>query len=359
MARLTFGTFGLLLSAFLIGCSPEATTKAEHSQPGQPASVAAEDELSAKAAVQKALEVGKDDPGKAISILEKALKTSPKDREALLLLGVISVIDGEKAEAKEKRITRFHQAFAALDQIQKSQKELNQAEKGFQPRIELGEARALALEGKTGESFAILKKLMASGNDDFDSIDMVEDLRPLQNLPDFHAFVKSTYEPKLALARKEVAAQLAKFKPFSFHFKLKDLDGKEVSLADYRGKPTIVDLWGTWCPPCRKEIPHFVALAQKYKDQGLEVVGINCNESGSDDDIKKTVREFVAAYKIEYKCLLDDETTQEKVPDFQGYPTTLFIDGKGKVRLVFSQSEPKAKLEAAILTLLEEDKKTP
>jgi thiol-disulfide isomerase/thioredoxin len=357
MTRVLLGSMVLTSSILFLGCNPPSMVVQD---PVAKKGAAGGDEPSPKTAVQKALEVGDHEPDKAISILETALKTAPKDREVLLLLAVISVVEGEKAtDDKVKRIARFHKAFATFGDLKRSHEKLNSPEKSFEVRIELGEARALALEGKTAESFGIIKGLMAPGNGDLDSIETVDDLRTLQDLPEFRTLLDSSYAPRLAEAKKEVEAELAAFKPFAFDFKLKDLDDKTVSLADYRGKLTIVDLWGTWCPPCRREIPHFVALSKKYKDQGLEIVGINCNEVGTEDEIKKTIREFAKAYKIDYKCLLSDDSVQDRVPGFQGFPTTLFIDPSGKVRLVFFQAEPKAKLEAAIATLLTEGPRAP
>ena len=58
------------------------------------------------------------------------------------------------------------------------------------------------------------------------------------------------------------------------NFTLSDLQGKEVSLSDLKGKVILLNFWGTWCGPCRKEIPDFINLSKKYKREGLEIVGI-------------------------------------------------------------------------------------
>ena len=64
-----------------------------------------------------------------------------------------------------------------------------------------------------------------------------------------------------------------------------------MKLADTKGKVTIVDIWGTWCPPCRMEIPHFIALRDNYKDKGVEIIGIN-KEREPPAKIKATIEEF-------------------------------------------------------------------
>ncbi len=63
-------------------------------------------------------------------------------------------------------------------------------------------------------------------------------------------------------------------------FALLDLNGNKVSLSDYKNKVVILDFWATWCPPCIKEIPHFIELYKEYKNQGLVIVGISLDLQG-------------------------------------------------------------------------------
>ncbi len=86
--------------------------------------------------------------------------------------------------------------------------------------------------------------------------------------PEQQAEIKLQYQ-------REVDALFAKNKPFDFDFELVDTDGQPIALANFAGKVLIVDLWGTWCPPCQKEIPHLIALQQKFEEAGLVIVGLN------------------------------------------------------------------------------------
>src|SRR5215471_16433167 len=72
---------------------------------------------------------------------------------------------------------------------------------------------------------------------------------------------------------EEVSRLLKENEPFEFNFDLKDVNGQRLSKADFAGKVLIVDIWGTWCPPCRMEVPLFQALQLEYGEQGLQVVG--------------------------------------------------------------------------------------
>jgi len=81
-------------------------------------------------------------------------------------------------------------------------------------------------------------------------------------------------------------------------FTLAKLDGEWFKLSDFRGKVVMLNFWGTWCPPCRKEIPDFIKLMEKYNKDGLEIVGVTLT-SGSAEKIQK----FVDKNKMNYTIL--------------------------------------------------------
>lgn len=89
-------------------------------------------------------------------------------------------------------------------------------------------------------------------------------------------------------------------KPANLDFVLKDVEGRDVRLADLKGRPLLVNFWATWCPPCKAEIPSFVELADKYKDQKLTVVGISVDDSAAD------IKKFATDYKVNYLMLVGD-----------------------------------------------------
>ncbi len=120
-------------------------------------------------------------------------------------------------------------------------------------------------------------------------------------------------------------------------FTLADLDGNWVSLKELKGKVVLLNFWGTWCGPCRREIPAFIKLTEKYKKDGLEIVGITLT-SGSPENIQS----FSDKWGINYTLLTDIEGNETQVvtskygkvtgKQINGIPTTFIIDRDGYIR---------------------------
>jgi cytochrome c biogenesis protein CcmG/thiol:disulfide interchange protein DsbE len=109
-------------------------------------------------------------------------------------------------------------------------------------------------------------------------------------------------------------------------FTLKNTEGNNVSLADYKGKIILIDFWATWCPPCRKGIPDLVELQKQYKDDFV-VIGISL-------DREKTIKDvvpFVKEYKINYPVVYGDENVANKFGGIQAIPTSFIIDKNGNI----------------------------
>ena len=221
-------------------------------------------------------------------------------------------------------------------------------------------ACGLAMTGSAKEAFAFLKEafdsnLSDSGLSDGELLDQDTDLVSVRALPEFAVWRKDLDKTLKARAQEKVAKELAEFKTYPFDFALSGLDGNTTKLADFQGKVVIVDIWGTWCPPCRAEIPSFIKLQSTYGEKGFAVVGLNY-ERGEGDEVVQKIKDFMKENKMNYTCLIGDTDTRKQVPDFQGYPTTLFIDRTGKVRLQFVGLHPYSTLEVVVTKLLNEPK---
>ncbi len=110
-------------------------------------------------------------------------------------------------------------------------------------------------------------------------------------------------------------------------FKTKLLDGKTFHLSDHRGEVVLLNFWATWCPPCREETPELVNLYKKYKNKGVEFLGISVDKQG-----KSVVKPFVEKYDILYPITIDDGHIMKKYGPVTGYPTTYIIGPKGDLR---------------------------
>lgn len=220
--------------------------------------------------------------------------------------------------------------------------------------VRYNEAVALARQEKMDDSRAALQLAFKAGYKDFAALEAEEDLAPLFKQDDFKKFVADAKAEMQKRLDKEVAELFAETESFSFAFSLPEYGGEEeVSLADFNGKVVIVDIWGTWCPPCRKEIPHFVDLAKKYK-KNLQIVGLNYERNDDEEKAAAGVLKFKKQFNMEYPCLVGDDATKDQVPAFRGYPTTLFVDQTGTVRLKVVGYKDLAFLETAVKMLLDE-----
>lgn len=142
-------------------------------------------------------------------------------------------------------------------------------------------------------------------------------------------------------------------------FGLEDLDGKEIKKEDYAGKVLVVDIWGTWCPPCRTEIPHFKRLQETYGKDGLAVIGLTWERRPPDDALTEKVRTFVKEQDIRYTVAMIPEGVLRSIPGLGGFPTTLYVDRRGYVADRVQGAEPYGEIERRARKLLQEDVDSP
>ena len=108
------------------------------------------------------------------------------------------------------------------------------------------------------------------------------------------------------------------------NFSVTTLDGKELDLSDLKGRAVIVDFWATWCPPCIKEIPHFIRLAKEHDPIELTIIGIS-------DEPESKLRRFAQKEDINY-LIASAELNFPPYNKITGIPTTFFIDEDGVIR---------------------------
>ncbi|MBZ5510733.1 MAG: TlpA family protein disulfide reductase [Acidobacteriia bacterium] len=127
---------------------------------------------------------------------------------------------------------------------------------------------------------------------------------------------------------------------------LVDLSGNKIDTQSYAGKVVLINFWAAWCTPCAEEVPQLVALQDKYRDQGFQVIGISMEDSDS------TLRDFYRKYKMNYPVAAGSAKIAESYGGILGLPTTFLIGRDGRIRAKYPGLADFAKLEQEIVVLL-------
>ncbi|HXE06262.1 MAG TPA: TlpA disulfide reductase family protein [Acidobacteriaceae bacterium] len=134
------------------------------------------------------------------------------------------------------------------------------------------------------------------------------------------------------------------------NFSLVDLSGKKVTLADFKGHPLVLNFWGTYCDPCKIEMPWLEALSKKYAPQGFDVIGVTYDAEVGKAKISKATQELGVTYPI---LLSDSKIEDAYLNNVEVLPVSFWVDRNGKVVNVtagLSDDDTKAKnaLEAQV-----------
>jgi peroxiredoxin len=127
-------------------------------------------------------------------------------------------------------------------------------------------------------------------------------------------------------------------------FTLVDVNGKKVSLADYKGHAVVLNFWATYCGPCRLEMPWFQDLQNKYKDKGLVVLGLDQDDGMAAKDVAEASKKVGVTYPI----LMPDDGVSKSYQLSDYIPETFYVDGNGKIVDETIGAHSKDELEADI-----------
>lgn len=125
-------------------------------------------------------------------------------------------------------------------------------------------------------------------------------------------------------------------------------DDSRVSFSDYRGNVVLLNLWATWCAPCRYETPYLQSVHEKYSERGLKIVGVSVDLRTSRD----AVEEFLAENEVTYDQLLDPDGMTTDIFGAIGLPATFLIDAEGTI--VFNRLGPILDNDPGFLKALED-----
>jgi thiol-disulfide isomerase/thioredoxin len=152
----------------------------------------------------------------------------------------------------------------------------------------------------------------------------------------------SAPQPKRAvIAAGEIGSQLPEFS-------VKDLQGREISSADLRGKVVLVDFWATWCQPCKKEMPGYQKLLDLYGSRGFAVIGFKFNTMMDAEE----PAQFARKIGVRYPLAVAPDDLKQKFGGIEGLPTTMLYDRQGILRKKAIGFEYTDAIESALRPLL-------
>ncbi len=130
-------------------------------------------------------------------------------------------------------------------------------------------------------------------------------------------------------------------------FTLPALRGDSLTLSDYRGKIVVLNIWATWCAPCREEMPAFVSMQEQFRSQGVQFIGVSIDTGGFE-----VVGPFGAEFNVNYPLVIDDGTVDNSYEGNTGVPTTYLINRKGQIWMYMPGALSRAALIPALRQML-------
>jgi thiol-disulfide isomerase/thioredoxin len=137
---------------------------------------------------------------------------------------------------------------------------------------------------------------------------------------------------------------------------MKHVDGSTSKVADYRGKVLLLNMWATWCGPCRAEMPALVKMQDEHRDKGFEIIGLNTDDGDTKEMIEKFAKEMNLNYTLVW-APTEQQAALLKISNFDGIPQSFVVDRDGKLRGVFrggGKSEIQ-KMEELVAKVVNED----
>jgi thiol-disulfide isomerase/thioredoxin len=259
------------------------------------------------------------DANKALEYAHRAADALPKDQQYVPLAGMVHGILGRAQLASPKpdsAIASLRIAVTSSPDSQRVLAYLGQAyEKAKKPDLAL-EAYLHSLSiymGKDTTAAAPLRALWKKKNGSLAGLD-------------------TALEKARGESRKRVALDARKYEKPAPGWSLTYLDKKPVSWDEFKGKVVVLDFWGSWCGPCRMELPIFQAVYERYKDKGVVFLGMNFERPVQGKDLRDVAREFMERNKYTFPVVADHDQVATAAYNVSGFPTVYLVDKTGTIR---------------------------
>ncbi len=227
-----------------------------------------------------------------------------------------------------------------------------QAISGLAPLL-LAEAHGYAMQGNGDLARSSIQESLSWGLVEFEEILDCDRLLNCSTGPAIKDLVSSKQQAYRNQVKNGVRSAIATFQSFEFRFSLPDLNGSQRDLSHYTGTLRVVDIWGTWCNPCRASLPHLIRLQNEFSDRGVRVVGIAMEPEPTVDEIRAKLVDFSHEHGINYDLVVGKDSVMEQIPGGGSMPTLLFLDEQGRVRFSTSGYHDYTQIRCIVEHLLE------
>ncbi|MEQ1906402.1 MAG: TlpA disulfide reductase family protein, partial [Pirellulaceae bacterium] len=186
----------------------------------------------------------------------------------------------------------------------------------------ISEARGEIMRCEEVRALAAVNEALTWGLVEFDKVLLDETIKDSPNFDQIKTAVESRRTQYRQSIQPTISSAVNNFQSFPFNFSLLNVEQARIAKSHYDDSEImVVDIWGTWCAPCRASIPHLNNLQESYRDKGLKVVGIAMEQAETLEQRRESLRSFLEANEVNYDCLLGEPSVTQQIPNFKSYPT--------------------------------------